>query len=108
MEEEDEFDNISEESESASERSEDDSDNDDENSAPHLNDRALSVEESLPKRPANDIFEPRTENESKVAKSDSRVRAGLWNAQRSTKSPDDIEGERAPTSYLKDSIYLAQ
>ena len=58
MEEEDEFDNISEESESASERSEDDRDNHDKKSASHLNDRALSVEESPPKRPANDIFEP--------------------------------------------------
>ena len=36
-----------------------------------------------------------------------RVRAGPWNAQRSTKTSDDIEGERALTSYLKDSIYLA-
>ena len=107
MEEEGEFDNISEESESASERSEDDSDNDDENSASHLNDRALSVEESLPKRPTNDIFEPRTENESKVAKFDSRVRAGTWNAQRSTKTSDGIKEEKAQTFYLKDSIYLA-
>jgi hypothetical protein len=98
---------VSDGSESVSETSDDDGAHDDSKSAPQSDDLAPSVEEFLSSRPANDPFEPRTENESKVAESDSRVRATPWNTRCSTTSSNDTEGAKASTAYLKDSIYLA-
>jgi hypothetical protein len=97
---------VSEESESASESSEDDGDHDDKKSAPQFNDLAPSVEELPSNRPANDSFEPQTENESKVAKSDSRVRATPWMHTAQLRRPMTLkEKEHQPPTSRTRSIW---